>query len=90
MEIVHVYTKKRSEFGRQCFFSNRPGELHANIAPEPHLISEFIDRDPCDTAVQCTQELSEHEVCEFVVFSTYCFVIYSNTLIACIFLLYTM
>lgn len=65
MDIVHVYTKKRNEFGRQCTFSNRPAELHVNIAPEPHLLSEFVERDPCDIAVQCGKELSEHEVCIF-------------------------
>jgi len=62
MEIVHVYTKVRHEFGRQCTFSNRPAELHVNVIPEPHLTTEFIERDPCDNAVQCVHELSEHEV----------------------------
>ena len=62
MEIVYVYTKKRSEFGRQCNFSDRPAELHVNITPEPHITADFIERDPCDTAIQCAQEMSEHEV----------------------------
>ena len=62
MEIVYVYTKKRSEFGRQCNFSDRPAELHVNIVPEPHITADFIERDPCDTAIQCAQEMSEHEV----------------------------
>ena len=62
MEIVYVYTKKRSEFGRQCNFSDRPAELHVNIVPEPNITADFIERDPCDTAVQCAQEMSEHEV----------------------------
>ena len=62
MEIVYVYTKKRSEFGRQCSFTNRPAELHVNVVPEPQLTAEFIERDPCDNNVQCAFELSEHEV----------------------------
>ena len=62
MEIVYVYTKKRSDFGRQCVFSNRQAELHVNISSEPQYTSEFIERDPCDTATQCAYELSEHEV----------------------------
>lgn len=62
MEIVHVYTKKRSEFGRQCNFSDRPAELHVDILPDPSLAVDFIAQDPCDVALQCTQEMSEHEV----------------------------
>uniref|UniRef100_A0A4W4GBE0 Dynein, axonemal, intermediate chain 2b n=2 Tax=Electrophorus electricus TaxID=8005 RepID=A0A4W4GBE0_ELEEL len=62
MEIVYVYTKKRSEFGRQCNFSDKPAELHVDILPDPSLTDNFIDRDPCDVAIQCTQEMSEHEV----------------------------
>ncbi|KAF4084935.1 hypothetical protein AMELA_G00111730 [Ameiurus melas] len=62
MEIVYIYTKKRSEFGRQCNFSDRPAELHVDILPDPSLAADFIARDPCDVAIQCTQEMSEHEV----------------------------
>uniref|UniRef100_A0A4W5QMM0 Dynein, axonemal, intermediate chain 2b n=1 Tax=Hucho hucho TaxID=62062 RepID=A0A4W5QMM0_9TELE len=62
MEIVHVYTKRRNEFGRQCNFSDRPAELHVDILPDPSLASNFIERDPCDVPIQCTQEMSEHEV----------------------------
>ncbi|KAG7491374.1 hypothetical protein MATL_G00003000 [Megalops atlanticus] len=62
MEIVYVYTKKRSEFGRQCNFSDRPAELHVDILPDPSLAANFIVRDPCDVPLQCSQEMSEHEV----------------------------
>ncbi|XP_062331286.1 dynein axonemal intermediate chain 2 [Osmerus eperlanus] len=62
MEIVYVYVKKRNEFGRQCNFSDRPAELHVDILPDPSLAASFIERDPCDVPIQCTQEMSEHEV----------------------------
>uniref|UniRef100_A0A6Q2X9Y3 Dynein, axonemal, intermediate chain 2b n=1 Tax=Esox lucius TaxID=8010 RepID=A0A6Q2X9Y3_ESOLU len=62
MEIVYVYTKKRNEFGRQCNFSDRSAELHVDILPDPSLAVNFIERDPCDVPIQCTQEMSEHEV----------------------------
>ena len=62
MEIVYVYTKKRSEFGRQCTFSDRPAELHCDIAPDPSLAANFIERNPMDRGFQCTQEMSEHQV----------------------------
>lgn len=61
MEIVYVYTKKRREFGRQCTFTDRPAELHVDVAPDSTLIKEFIDRDPCDLSTQLGQEMSEHE-----------------------------
>ncbi|XP_064614684.1 dynein intermediate chain 3, ciliary-like [Liolophura sinensis] len=62
MEIVYVYTKKRSEFGRQCNFSDRQAELHVDIIPDPSLAENFIVRNPVDTGIQCVQEMSEHEV----------------------------
>uniref|UniRef100_A0A4W3K2M4 Dynein, axonemal, intermediate chain 2b n=1 Tax=Callorhinchus milii TaxID=7868 RepID=A0A4W3K2M4_CALMI len=61
MEIVYVYTKIRNEFGRQCNFSDRPAELHVDIIPDPKLSEYFINRNPCDVAVQCSKVLSEHE-----------------------------
>lgn len=57
-----MYTKKRSEFGRQCNFLDRPAELHVDILPDSSLAADFVARDPCDVAIQCTQEMSEHEV----------------------------
>nr|XP_033817862.1 dynein intermediate chain 2, axonemal isoform X1 [Geotrypetes seraphini]XP_033817863.1 dynein intermediate chain 2, axonemal isoform X1 [Geotrypetes seraphini] len=62
MEIVYIYTRKRSEFGRQCNFSDRPAELHVDILPDPHQALNFVERNPCDTAIQCSQDMSEHEV----------------------------
>lgn len=66
MEIQYVYTKKRSEFGRQCNFSDRPAELHVDIAPNPSIAQEYIERNPVDIGLQCVQEMSEHEVCLLV------------------------
>ncbi|XP_070580175.1 dynein intermediate chain 3, ciliary-like [Ptychodera flava] len=62
MEIVYVYTKKRSEFGRQCNFSDRQAELHVDILPDESLATNFIEKNPVDTGIQCVQEMSEHEV----------------------------
>lgn len=62
MEIVYVYTKKRSEFGRQPIFSDYPPELCADIKPDPSLKDDFIYKDPVDVAIQYTSEMSEHEV----------------------------
>ena len=62
MEIVYVYTKKRAEFGRQCNLSDRPAELHCDIVPDVSLAANFVVRTPIDRGLQCTQEMSEHEV----------------------------
>ncbi|KAG8553705.1 hypothetical protein GDO81_003519 [Engystomops pustulosus] len=62
MEIVYVYTRKRSEFGRQCNFSDRPAELHVDILPDPSQALNFIERNPCDIGIQCAHDMSEHEV----------------------------
>ena len=62
MEIVYVYTKKRSEFGRQCNFSDRPAELHFDVPPVEKLAQDYIERNPCNVGSQCVPEMSEHEV----------------------------
>lgn len=62
MEVTYVYTKKRAEFGRQCNFSDKPAEVLADLIPEPQERVDFIDRNPCDLALQCSFEFSEHEV----------------------------
>lgn len=61
MEIVYVYTKKRSEFGRQCNFSDRAAELHVDIAPDPSLSENFIEKNPVDRGIQSVPEMSEHD-----------------------------
>ncbi|MFT7802477.1 dynein intermediate chain 2, axonemal-like [Arapaima gigas] len=62
MEIVYVYVKKRSEFGRPCNFSDRSAELHVDLLPDPELAARFVARDPRDVAVQSVRDMSEHEV----------------------------
>lgn len=62
MEIVYVYTKKRSEFGRQCHFSDRQAELHVDIMPDESQLQNYILKDPVDIAVQVSKDFSEHEV----------------------------
>lgn len=62
MEIVYVYTKKRSEFGRQVNFHDKNAELIVDIPPNPELIKDYVERNPVNRAIQCSQEMSEHEV----------------------------
>lgn len=61
MEIAHVYTRKRSEFGRHCNFSDCPAKVCVDIQPDPSLADNFVLRNPVDACVQHGSEMSEHE-----------------------------
>ncbi|KAK0684717.1 DNAI2 protein, partial [Pygoscelis papua] len=62
MEIIYVYTRKRSEFGRPCSFSDRPAKVNVDIPPDPSMAGDFVLRNPVDSYVQHTSDMSEHEV----------------------------
>ena len=62
MDIQYVYTKKRSEFGRQVHFVDRAVEIIADIQPNSELIDEYIVRNPVDIGIQNVCEFSEHWV----------------------------
>nr|XP_043874818.1 dynein axonemal intermediate chain 2 [Solea senegalensis] len=62
MEIVHVYTKLRAHFGRQCVFTDRPADLLVDVQPEPSVTERFILRRPREGALQVCRDMSEHQV----------------------------
>ncbi|NXS28293.1 DNAI2 protein, partial [Pomatostomus ruficeps] len=62
MEIKFEYTRKRSEFGRPCSFSDRLAEVTVDIPPDPSLADDFIPQDPVDFAVQEGPVMAVHEV----------------------------
>ncbi|XP_039646998.1 dynein intermediate chain 2, axonemal isoform X2 [Perca fluviatilis] len=62
MEIVHVYTRLRGDFGRQCHFSDRPAELLVDVPPDPSLAPDFIQKNPRDQGLQACRDMSEHQV----------------------------
>lgn len=57
-----MYVKKRSEFGKQCNFTDRQAELNIDIPPNPELAELYVERNPVDTGIQCSTSMSEHEV----------------------------
>nr|CAH8870534.1 unnamed protein product [Trichobilharzia regenti] len=61
MEISYVYAKRRSEFGRQCNFSDKNAELLVEILPDVDVSHKFVEMNPIDKGVQSSQEMSEHE-----------------------------
>ncbi len=71
MEIVYVYTKKRSEFGRQPLFSDQSAQVNIDIEREPPFKEEFIEKNPVDMGVQYAPEMSEHEVWQQLSVHTY-------------------
>ncbi|KAL5970687.1 Dynein intermediate chain 3 ciliary [Taenia solium] len=62
MNIRYVYTRKRADFGKQCNFSDRASEIHADIPANPEFAGKFILRNPVSRGIQHTGEMSEHEV----------------------------
>jgi hypothetical protein len=65
MDMQYVYTKKRSEFGRQVHFTERAVDIIADIQPNPELLQDYIPRNPVETGVQNVREFSEHWVRNF-------------------------
>ncbi|CAF1551371.1 unnamed protein product [Adineta ricciae] len=62
MDVQYVYTKKRHQLGQPTNFTDRPTDILAEIVPNLKLLENFIYRNPVDTAVQNSIQLSEHEV----------------------------
>ena len=57
-----MYTKKRSEFGRQANFSDKGAEITFDVPPDDALIEDYVEKNPCDLGIQCAGDMSEHEV----------------------------
>uniref|UniRef100_UPI00358E7F12 dynein axonemal intermediate chain 2-like n=1 Tax=Myxine glutinosa TaxID=7769 RepID=UPI00358E7F12 len=62
MEMSYASTKKRSEFGRQCMFTERASELLVDLLPDPKLAKNFVGKKFQDAATQCAPMMAEHEV----------------------------
>ncbi|XP_077593361.1 dynein axonemal intermediate chain 2 [Stigmatopora nigra] len=62
MEIIYEYSKPRSDFGRQCLFSDRPAELIADVSPDSELALQFMPKSSRVHALQCSWDMSEHQV----------------------------
>ncbi|PNF32875.1 Dynein intermediate chain 3, ciliary [Cryptotermes secundus] len=62
MDVQYVYTKKRSEFGRPCFFVDEGPKLMENIMPNREFHNGYIFKNPVNRSTQCSSVLAEHEV----------------------------
>lgn len=62
MDVTYTYTKKRSEFGRQCIFVDDGPRIVEDIKPDKKEMEEYIFINPMSKAVQCRSEQAEDEV----------------------------
>ncbi|XP_025832575.1 dynein intermediate chain 3, ciliary-like [Agrilus planipennis] len=62
MEVNYVYQKKRTEFGRQCLFSDKGPDLIDNYPAHKEWMKSFILRDPVRKASQNAPVQAEHEI----------------------------
>ncbi|CAF3673894.1 unnamed protein product [Adineta steineri] len=62
MDIYRVYTKKRSEFGRPLYFTDRPTEIIADIRPNIRLSRNYNVSKSVQCGVQNVQKFAEHWV----------------------------
>ncbi|KAF5286702.1 hypothetical protein FQA39_LY16185 [Lamprigera yunnana] len=62
MELQYVYQRKRSEFGRQCLFSDKGPDLIDNLLPNKELLQQYITRDPVCQTTQCGPTQAEHDL----------------------------
>nr|XP_023025505.1 dynein intermediate chain 2, axonemal [Leptinotarsa decemlineata] len=60
MEIQYAYQKKRSEFGRQCMFSDKGPDLIDNFPSDRKLYKDYILKDPVSRSTQCAPIQAEH------------------------------
>lgn len=44
MDIQYAYQKKRSEFGRQCIFSDQGPDIINNILPNKKLLQQYVSK----------------------------------------------
>ncbi|XP_060520250.1 dynein axonemal intermediate chain 2 isoform X2 [Cylas formicarius] len=62
MDITYGYQKKRSEFGRQCLFSDKGPDLIDHYPSNKKLTKEYILRDPVHRSTQWAPVQSEHHL----------------------------
>ncbi|XP_050305470.1 dynein intermediate chain 3, ciliary [Anthonomus grandis grandis] len=62
MDISYAYQKKRSEYGRQCLFSDKGPDLIDNFSSNKKLLKEYILRDPVNRSTLCAPVQAEHSL----------------------------
>ncbi|KAL3792673.1 hypothetical protein HJC23_009401, partial [Cyclotella cryptica] len=60
--VAFVYTKKRSEFGKHCKFTNGETQILESILPTDIYDENYLQRNPVVTGIDTTPYYSETEV----------------------------
>lgn len=66
MDVVYVYQKKRSQFGRRPDFSTTEITELCDCEPQPQLSKDHIEISPLHKGIQWVPELSIHGVSNFI------------------------
>ena len=62
MEVAYIYSKPRSEFGKQCRFANGETQILESILPSDEFSQDYRQRNPTTTASSTVPMMSETEV----------------------------
>ena len=61
MEVAHLYTKTRKEFGKHCNFTAVPGQVLEQIITAESYGENYLVRNPSVTCFDTSPHMSEHE-----------------------------
>jgi len=62
MEVAHLYTKPRSEFGKFCDFKDTEPRIIGGIPPTDDFSEDYVKRNPSTVELDTQPRMSEHEV----------------------------
>ena len=62
MEVAHLYTKPRSEFGKFCDFKDTEPRIIGDIPPTDDFTEDYVKRNPSTVELDTQPRMSEHEV----------------------------
>ncbi len=65
MEIKLEISKKAGLLKKPVRFTDMPAQTDVEIKPNPELWTQYIDTNPVHRAIQCSGQMSEHEVRTF-------------------------
>ncbi len=61
MELAHIYTKLRKDFGKHCKFTSTNPEILEAIPTTDSLAANYVMRNPSTTNFDTAPSMSEHE-----------------------------
>eukprot|EP00753_Platysulcus_tardus_P013920 PLAT3915.2.p1 GENE.PLAT3915.2~~PLAT3915.2.p1 ORF type:complete len:615 (+),score=308.80 PLAT3915.2:91-1935(+) len=62
MEVAYLYSTRRSEFGKHCYFEDTAPRVLESIPVTDLYDDDYIMKNPCTVTLDTTKDMSEHEV----------------------------